>query len=62
MSGHLIIIRDILSEITKILNRNPQLLHDKEVKELIIIVYGIAMIYGDSRVKKFFKTIRPKLF
>ncbi len=51
----------ILSEIVYILKRNPNLLNDKEVREWIITIYGIAIVYGDSRVRKFFKDLRPKL-
>jgi len=54
-------ITGILSEIMYILNKNPNLLSDIEVTKWIITIYGIAMVYGDSRIRKFFKDIGAKL-
>ena len=54
-------IRRILGEIILILRRNPNLLNDEEVREWVMMIYGVALEYGDSRVRKFFKEIRSKL-
>ena len=54
-------VQNILREIIWILKKNPLLLNDKEVQEWIMMIYGIALVYGDSATKQFFKEIRVKL-
>ncbi len=62
MSRRLVRIRKILSEIVFILKKNPSLLNDREVREWIITVYGIAIVYGDSGIKNPSRTTDSKLF
>ena len=54
-------IRKILYEISYILKKNPNLLKDGEVKNWLIMVYSIGLVYGDSSIRKFFKEIGGKL-
>ena len=55
-------VRKVLSEIVFVLRRNPSLLKDRDVKKWLSYIYGIGVVYGDLRVKKFFYEVGPELF
>jgi len=54
-------VQKILSEIVYVLKRDPKLLDDEDVRRWLLLIFSIAMIYGDSEVKKFFGSLRAKL-
>ncbi len=54
-------VQKILNEIVYILKRNPKLLDNEDVKKRVLMIYSIAMVYGDSRVKKFFRHLDAEL-
>jgi len=54
--------RKITSKIRRILERNNELLRDKEVRKWLRLVYPLLLEHSSVRDKEFFEGLYPNLF
>ena len=52
----------IISNVRKIIEENPSILNDEDVKRWLRLVYPLLLEHGSLREKKFFKMIYTELF
>ena len=55
-------VRRILREMRRMLESNPKLLKDPEVKKWLRFAYPLILEYGSLRDKEFFEAIYSELF
>jgi len=54
-------VEKILSEVAYVLKKNPKLLDDGDVRRWLLMIFSIAVVYGDPGVKEFFRSLYAKL-